>query len=545
MLLYTSGTTGDAQVSCAAPPPLGQLHPQHRGVHGCRRGRGHDRERASVSRRGSVGDAVGGLLGAGASSSSRSSTPGTGSTRWNRRVSPTPCSCPTMLSRIVDELDARGGEPMLGLRAMSYGGGKMPTARDPSGPRAVPHHQLRPTPTASPRRARPSRCWGRTTIAWRNTARTPAEQQRLASAGRPLPGVEVAIRDDDGNDLAARGGGRDLRPGPRRCRASISRRARCSSTGGFPTRDGGYIDDGGYLFVQGRNDDVIIRGGENMSPGEIEDVLLMHEGVKEAAAIGVPDYRVGREGRGGDRRPRPTARHVRRALRSRPRAGCGRAGCRSTWCSSTSCRGTTPASCCAACCEMTTPIWATIRSTDDGRWCGGPGTEARAAVDRPRPRSQARRGPRCPPAWWWRSTPGDTGDDLSRPASTRPPRGGGRRTAPMPVAGGTSTTSDPEAGESKGSKRPRSGRGDHRAAPAGRGANRSDRRRGAPCRVAGLRHACKEWTGVCGVARGSGPEGTQRRRTAGQGGRPRRPPSRWCSPAAGCATCSTPACVTS
>jgi acyl-CoA synthetase (AMP-forming)/AMP-acid ligase II len=59
--------------------------------------------------------------------------------------------------------------------------------------------------------------------------------------------------------------------------------------GWFPTRDGGYMDDGGYLFVQGRNDDVIIRGGENMSPGEIEDVLLTDDRVKEAAAIGVPD----------------------------------------------------------------------------------------------------------------------------------------------------------------------------------------------------------------------------------------------------------------
>ena len=44
--------------------------------------------------------------------------------------------------------------------------------------------------------------------------------------------------------------------------------------GWFNTRDGGYLDEGGYLFLEGRMDDVIVRGGENMSPGEIEDVLL-------------------------------------------------------------------------------------------------------------------------------------------------------------------------------------------------------------------------------------------------------------------------------
>ncbi|MEM8706107.1 MAG: class I adenylate-forming enzyme family protein, partial [Actinomycetota bacterium] len=58
--------------------------------------------------------------------------------------------------------------------------------------------------------------------------------------------------------------------------------------GWFPTRDGGYIDTDGYLFIQGRNDDVIIRGGENMSPGEIEDVAISHPNVRNAAAIGVP-----------------------------------------------------------------------------------------------------------------------------------------------------------------------------------------------------------------------------------------------------------------
>jgi acyl-CoA synthetase (AMP-forming)/AMP-acid ligase II len=59
--------------------------------------------------------------------------------------------------------------------------------------------------------------------------------------------------------------------------------------GWFPTKDGWWMDDGGYLYVEGRLDDVIVRGGENISPGEIEDVLLAHPSVSDAAVVGVPD----------------------------------------------------------------------------------------------------------------------------------------------------------------------------------------------------------------------------------------------------------------
>lgn len=59
--------------------------------------------------------------------------------------------------------------------------------------------------------------------------------------------------------------------------------------GWFPTRDLGRFDAGEYLFIEGRADDTIIRGGENIAPAEIEDVLLEHPGITEAAVIGVPD----------------------------------------------------------------------------------------------------------------------------------------------------------------------------------------------------------------------------------------------------------------
>ena len=53
------------------------------------------------------------------------------------------------------------------------------------------------------------------------------------------------------------------------------------------------MDEEGYLFLEGRADDVIVRGGENLSPGEIEDVLLTHPAVADAAVVGVPDEQWG------------------------------------------------------------------------------------------------------------------------------------------------------------------------------------------------------------------------------------------------------------
>lgn len=194
---------------------------------------------------------------------------------------------PTMLTRIVDALDARGGEPMLGLRALSYGGGKMP--------RPVIERALDLFPITNFVNA-----YGLTetssTIALLGPddhrvaqySDDPAEKQRLASVGRPLPGVEVEIRDDEGNALPTGEVGEIFVRGEQVAGEYREKGSLLDADGWFPTRDGGFIDADGYLFIQGRNDDVIIRGGENMSPGEIEDVAISHPHVRNAAAIGVP-----------------------------------------------------------------------------------------------------------------------------------------------------------------------------------------------------------------------------------------------------------------
>ncbi len=112
---------------------------------------------------------------------------------------------------------------------------------------------------------------------------------RLGSVGRPLPILEVEIRDPSGVPVAPGTHGEVWVRGDQVSGEYLGRAASLSADGWLATNDGGWIDSGGYLFVEGRLDDVIVRGGENLSPGEIEEVLLLHPCVADAAVIGVPD----------------------------------------------------------------------------------------------------------------------------------------------------------------------------------------------------------------------------------------------------------------
>jgi len=121
-----------------------------------------------------------------------------------------------------------------------------------------------------------------------------AVRRRLVSVGQPLPTIEVSIRDaDDGTVLPAGERGLIYVRGEQVSGEYRGQGSLLDEEGWFNTRDGGYLDEAGYLFLEGRMDDVIVRGGENMSPGEIEDVLLEHESVSDAAVIGVPDEQWG------------------------------------------------------------------------------------------------------------------------------------------------------------------------------------------------------------------------------------------------------------
>jgi acyl-CoA synthetase (AMP-forming)/AMP-acid ligase II len=199
---------------------------------------------------------------------------------------------PTMLARIVDVLRASGKPPLPRLRALAYGGGKMPQPVIEEAMRLFPATDF-------------TNAYGLTetssTIAvlgpedHRSAAasRDPVVRRRLVSVGRPLPSVEVEVRDEEGRKLGAGKSGEIHVRGDQVSGEYLGRSSLLGSDGWFATRDGGWIDDQGYLFLEGRIDDVIVRGGENLSPGEIEDVLLGHDAVADCAVVGIPDVEWG------------------------------------------------------------------------------------------------------------------------------------------------------------------------------------------------------------------------------------------------------------
>ncbi|MCW5758841.1 MAG: long-chain fatty acid--CoA ligase, partial [Phenylobacterium sp.] len=115
-----------------------------------------------------------------------------------------------------------------------------------------------------------------------------AVKKRLGSVGKPLPTLELEIRGAHGEVLGPNQSGEIYVRGEQVSGEYTSKKV-IGADGWFATNDGGYLDEEGYLFVEGRLDDVIVRGGENMSPGEIEDVLREHPAIDDVAVLGLPD----------------------------------------------------------------------------------------------------------------------------------------------------------------------------------------------------------------------------------------------------------------
>jgi acyl-CoA synthetase (AMP-forming)/AMP-acid ligase II len=181
---------------------------------------------------------------------------------------------PTMLARLM----ATGGDRSVpSLRALAYGGAAMPPRVIETALREWPHVGF-------------VNAYGLTETSSTVSVLGPADHRaaldsddpdiraRLHSAGRPVPGVEVEIRD-----------GRIWIRGEQVSGEYAGTGSSVDARGFFDTRDSGRLDDAGYLFVTGRVDDTIIRGGENIAPAEIEDVLLRHPDVADAVVVGVPD----------------------------------------------------------------------------------------------------------------------------------------------------------------------------------------------------------------------------------------------------------------
>lgn len=199
---------------------------------------------------------------------------------------------PTMLARIVEALEGKTQANLPALKSIAYGGGKMPLAVIERAMALFPRTDFTNayglTETSST-----IAVLGPNDHRQAMASDDPAIRRRLVSVGQPLPGIEIDIRDSTGAVVNSGERGEIYVRGEQVSGEYEGRGSVTDSEGWFPTRDAGSIDEGGYLFLEGRADDVIVRGGENLSPGEIEDQLLAHPYVRDVAIVGVPSEQWG------------------------------------------------------------------------------------------------------------------------------------------------------------------------------------------------------------------------------------------------------------
>ena len=208
---------------------------------------------------------------------------------------------PTMLKRIIDDSDFNHCD-LSSLKVITYGAAPMPFEVINKAIQVMPWVRF-------------INAFGQTETASTITMLGPDDHviegteeekrrklKRLSSSiGRPLPDVEVKIVDEEGKSLPPLEVGEILARGSRIMtgywRDEQKTAQALTSDGWLRTGDMGYMDEEGYIYLSGRADDMIIRGGENISPEEVEEVLHSHPKVEEAAVIGVPDVEWGQEPR--------------------------------------------------------------------------------------------------------------------------------------------------------------------------------------------------------------------------------------------------------
>jgi long-chain acyl-CoA synthetase len=196
-------------------------------------------------------------------------------------------AAPTMVKRLVRHLREEGNHVPSGLKSVIYGGGPMYLqdaleALETLGPRLIQIYGQGESPMTI------------TTLSRDDIADLshPRHRQRLASVGRPFSNVSVRIVDSAGTELPVGETGEIIVRGdpvmlgywqdPEATRATLH-------GGWLHTGDVGRFDEAGYLTLIDRSKDLIISGGSNIYPREVEEVLLSHPGVQEASVIGRPD----------------------------------------------------------------------------------------------------------------------------------------------------------------------------------------------------------------------------------------------------------------
>ena len=208
---------------------------------------------------------------------------------------------PTMLKRIVESPDFDKYD-LSSVRVITYGAA------------ACPYEVLRKTIERFPGRALINAFGGTETSS--TIAALRAEDQvitgkeseaekekklkRLAtSIGLPLDDVEIEVRDEKNQPLPVGKLGEIVVRSPRIMKGywkdEKKSKEAFTTDGWYRTGDMGYVDEEGYIYLSGRSDDVIVRGGENIGPDEVESVLYSHPKVEEAAVIGVKDVEWGQQ----------------------------------------------------------------------------------------------------------------------------------------------------------------------------------------------------------------------------------------------------------
>jgi long-chain acyl-CoA synthetase len=126
---------------------------------------------------------------------------------------------------------------------------------------------------------------------------TGPNRHRLRSCGLPGPGVEIKIVDDEDATVEAGEVGEIWIRSPQVMvgywRMPEETAKVITEDGWFKTGDAGYLDDDGYLFIHDRVKDMIVSGGENVYPAEVENVLMKHDAIADVAVIGVPHEKWG------------------------------------------------------------------------------------------------------------------------------------------------------------------------------------------------------------------------------------------------------------
>jgi acyl-CoA synthetase (AMP-forming)/AMP-acid ligase II len=135
--------------------------------------------------------------------------------------------------------------------------------------------------------------YGSTEVAWATVAGPPDLRAAPGTAGRPPRGTVVRILGDDGQELPAGASGRIFVGSEMLFEGYTGGGDKDRRGGLMATGDVGHFDAQGRLFVDGRDDDMIVSGGENVFPGEVEDLLAGMAGIREVAVVGVADDEFG------------------------------------------------------------------------------------------------------------------------------------------------------------------------------------------------------------------------------------------------------------